>query len=74
MGKWGFKSCMITLGYDPFQSVNHGVPGSSPGEGANMKVIRNGDFFVYNHSLFLLFIDFLGLSPVEGLVFFDYFS
>ena len=45
MDKWGFKPCMITLGYDPFQSVNHGVPGSSPGEGANRKVIRNGDFF-----------------------------
>ena len=26
-------------------TVNHGVPGSSPGEGANRKVIRNGDFF-----------------------------
>ncbi len=36
MDKWGFKPCMITLGYDPFQSVNHGVPGSSPGEGAIM--------------------------------------
>ena len=37
MGQWGFKPCMITLGYDPFQSVNHGVPGSSPGEGAQIK-------------------------------------
>ena len=36
MDKWGFKPCMITLGYDPFQSVNHGVPGSSPGEGARV--------------------------------------
>ena len=36
MDKWGFKPCMITLGYDPFQSVNHGVPGSSPGEGATL--------------------------------------
>ena len=35
---WGFKPCMITLGYDPFQSVNHGVLGSSPREGADIKV------------------------------------
>ena len=26
-------------------TVNHGVLGSSPREGANRKVIRNGDFF-----------------------------
>ena len=26
-------------------TVNHGVPGSSPGEGANRKVTRNSDFF-----------------------------
>ena len=26
-------------------TVNHGVPGSSPGEGANKKVTRNSDFF-----------------------------
>jgi hypothetical protein len=31
-------------------------------------------FFVYNPSLFLLFIDFCGSSPVEGLVFFLLFS
>jgi hypothetical protein len=42
---WGFKPCMITLGYDPFQSVNHGVPGSSPGEGASRSEMIG--FFVY---------------------------
>jgi hypothetical protein len=27
---------MVTLQYDPKKSVNHGVPGSSPGEGARV--------------------------------------
>jgi hypothetical protein len=27
---------MITLLYDPKKSVNHGVPGSGPGEGAQV--------------------------------------
>ena len=31
-------------------------------------------FFVYNTSLFLLFIDFLGSSPIEGFVFFRHNS
>ena len=58
---------MITLLYDQKKSVNHGVPGSSPGEGANRKVTRNGDFFVYNLPLFLLFFDFCGSNPVISL-------
>ncbi len=29
---------MVTLQYDPKKSVNHGAPGSSPGEGADIKV------------------------------------
>ena len=36
---------MVTLQYDPKKSVNHGVLGSSPREGANRKVTRNSDFF-----------------------------
>jgi hypothetical protein len=31
-------------------------------------------FFVYNPSLFHLFIDFLGSSPVDGFVFFGHNS
>jgi hypothetical protein len=27
---------MVTVQYDPKKSVNHGVPGSSPGEGATL--------------------------------------
>lgn len=42
-------------------------------KGAIRKVIINGDFFVYNPSLFHLFIDFIGSSPVEGLVIFRLF-
>ena len=50
MDKWGFKPCMITLGYDPFQSVNHGVPGSSPGEGAQIKKRSFRPLFLFkNH-------------------------
>ena len=54
MDKWGFKPCMITLGYDPFQSVNHGVPGSSPGEGARLKKRSFRPLFLFkNHHIFL---------------------
>ena len=31
-----FKPCLVTLHNDPKKSVNHGVPGSSPGEGATL--------------------------------------
>ena len=31
-----FKPCLVTLHNDPKKSVNHGVPGSSPGEGAKL--------------------------------------
>jgi len=37
-------------------TVNHGVPGSSPGGGANRKVIRNGDFFSLKSIKYIEFI------------------
>ena len=39
-GEWSFKRKRGTLYYDPKKSVNHGVPGSSPGGGAKQNPIR----------------------------------
>jgi hypothetical protein len=47
-------------------TVNHGVPGSSPGEGANRKVIRNGDFFRLKSIQISSIQRFLWFEPSRG--------
>ncbi len=42
---------MVTLQYDPKKSVNHGVPGSSPGEGAK-KIKR---LYFYSVTFFMFY-------------------
>ncbi len=43
---------MVTVQYDPKKSVNHGVPGSSPGEGASRSEMIG--FFVFYLSTYHL--------------------
>jgi hypothetical protein len=65
---------MVTYHYAPFQSVNHGVPGSSPGGGASKKVTRNSDFFRLKSIPITPIPRFLWFNPGEGLVIFRPYS
>ena len=47
-------------------TVNHGVPGSSPGEGASRKVIRNGDFFCLQSNSITSIHRFYWFEPSRG--------